>query len=148
MFKNIWRWITGIIGDLARKLEKPASEAVKIVNVIRDYIDNPYVDVLTMLRRAGIDEKVITKLMDVFPSILATMLKTEGLIKSVAGWNGDVTALLRVLSEHLDKLSKEGKGKWWTELAALILQAITNEKIDKPVAIIATQGIYLKANSK
>ena len=143
MFKNVWNWLTGIFKDLAKLLEKPAAIAVQVVNTIKQYVYNPAVDLITLMTRADIDDKVIAIVRGYLPSILGGMLRAEGIIKDMA--NGSLESLLRLFSDYMNKITAEGRGKWWTELAALLLQVISGKPVDKPAAVAMTQALYLKA---
>lgn len=144
-FVQVWDWIKGLFKDLAKKLEQPAEVAVKIVNVIKEYINNPAIDFLTRLTSTVNDDKIVALVRDYFPIVLKNLLIGEGIIKDVA--QGNLNSLLRVLADFLNKLTAENRGKWWADLAALILPIITQTAIDKPTAYVLTQGVYLKAQA-
>lgn len=135
------RW--DIFRPSQKKLEKPADIAVKIVNSIKQYIFNPAVDLITLLSRTDIDNKIVEIVRQYLPTVLSTMLKAENIISDIA--KGDLTSLLRIFADYIKGISAEARGKWWAELAALLLPLIAGQPVAKPVAMSLTQGVYLKA---
>lgn len=138
----VWNWIKGLLGMIAEELEDPAKVVIQIVNTIKDYVFNPVVDILTSLTRTGLDNKVVDTVRQHLPGVLAKMMIGEGIIKSVA--SGDLSSLLRIFGEYLEKLSAENRGKWWADLAAVLLPLIAGKDVPKPIAFAVSQGVYLK----
>lgn len=139
---SVWNWIKGALGTIAKELEDPAKIVIQVVNAIKDYVFNPAVDILTSLTRTGLDNKVVDIVRQYLPGILAKMMVGEGIIKSVA--SNDLSSLLRIFSEYLQKVTIENRGKWWADIAALLLPFIAGKPVPKPIAFAVSQGVYLK----
>lgn len=138
----VWNFITGFLGKVAKELEDPAKIAIQVVNVIKDYVFNPVVDILTALSRTGLDNKIVELIRQYLPGVLAKMMIGEGIIKSVS--SGDLSSLLRIFSEYIQNVTAENRGKWWADLTAIILPLIAGKEVPKPLAMSVSQAIYLK----
>lgn len=147
MFKNIWLWIKNALGNIAKALENPAKIAVEVVNVIKQWVFNPLVDVVTALTNSSVDNDIVSLLKQYLPDALTILLKGENIIKDVK--SGDLSSLINIFASYIKGISESSRGKWWADLAAIILQIISSVKLNKnvpqPVAFAMTQGVYLKS---
>lgn len=140
-FKKLADWFLSFFRKAGEFLQEPAAIAVRVVNILKDYIANPVVDFITMLTRTDIDDRVVEQIRLYFPGVIKAILLGERIVEGLV--KADMASLIRTLSEYLGRLSKEAKGRWWAELAAQLLTILLPKgEVTLAVARPATSVAY------
>lgn len=140
MFKNIWQWLTNLISNFAKKLEKPAEMVLKVVNVLKDYVYNGAVDFITQLTTTKIDDIIIEKVKEYLPGVIKGILLAQGIITDIA--SGNLNSLLKLFANFITNLPEGYRGVWWTEIAARLLQLVSGQPVPLPVTRAVTQAKF------
>lgn len=139
MFKNIWLWLTNALGKIAKV-------AVDVVNVIKEWVNNPLLDIITTLTQSKVDDNILAVIRENLPRILKGVLLGEKVVSEIK--DGSFKSLFEIFKGWMNDITPESRGKWWAELAAIIVNIISSYQLGKPLAksyaVEITQKVYRK----
>ena len=141
MFKTIVNFFKNLFSK--NSLSKFIEAAVKTVDVIKQAVDNPLLDVSVALTKTKIDDIILAKVRKVLPVITEQLLRQHHKLKSNERSLSEkdlINMLVNLLIEYQN--SKEEKTNLLTALAANLLKEITDGTIDFYEAKEKTQAFY------
>lgn len=138
MFKNIWRWIKKTASGAVAWLRPRAETAIKVVNAVKELVENPLVGDIVNLTPFKGDDAVLQTLKDYLPKVAEPMLVAERVLQ--AGNHPDV--IMATLLDYLRSKSKEARVKFWVELQAQLTVVLADGKVSLQEAIAIGQLVY------
>lgn len=141
--KKIWNWILSIFGiadSFLKKTEPVAEKAVEAVNILKDMVEGRLTDLAKLTNFDGDDLLMMRIKKALTDKIIPEMAVAEGIVSSAKP--------TQALIDYLKSKSKEGRVKWWLELAGQIIMALADGELTIGEAISIGQAIFSKLFGK
>lgn len=148
MFKKPIAWIKKILGAGIEWLRPKASTAVKIVNVIKDFIESDTAGAIVAFTPTKVDDTLLQKMREYLPKIAFKLQVTEMILDS-----GNPDQVIASLIKYLQQQNKDVRAMFYVQLAAKLTEAFADGQIDNVEALAISQMIYkeikeVQANGK
>lgn len=137
--KNLWNKLTG---NLLEFLKTKAEVAKKIVDLVKQVVDNPSLDVLASMTESNFDNNILDKARKAL-AIAAEKLQTTDIILKAGSSNHEI---INALVEYIRKQNKNVRAAFYISLAGLINEYLADGKIDFTEGTTLAGIIYKELN--
>lgn len=137
--KELWSKITGKTLDFLR----PNTElAIKIVDILKQVVENKVIDVATALTKSNLDNIIIAKIREILPKVAENLAITKEII------DAPQAEIMDRLLEFLKKQNKDVKATFYIALAGKINEYLSDGELSFSEAVSLAQIIYNEINKK
>lgn len=124
--KNIIKWVTGLpyviysyLKELATKAKNVyTKKAVDITTAVKDFLNNPALDVITLLTKTAADDKALLVARSVINKVLAQLLQINDL--SPHATEAELKTFFIAAVQRWGLIKDEDKERLYTTLAATL----------------------------
>lgn len=126
-----------ILGAGIEWLRPKATTAVKIVNIIKDFVESDTAGAIVAFTPTKVDDVLLAKMRTSLPQI-AFQLQVTGMVLE----SGTPDQVIAALIKFLQQQNKEVRAMFYLQLAAKLTEAFADGQIDRVEAAAISQIIY------
>lgn len=134
---KFWRWLTG-------KAKKSAEAAVKIVDVLKGYVDSGFAGTIVNIIPGNLDNEILQKLRTIMPVIAVELSEANELLKK----SGSPQEVIAAYVKYLQKVAPSVRAADYQELAGKLTQYLEDGHISFEEAVDLSQETYRVLKAK
>lgn len=146
--KKIFEFLKGLVnkalGSVLDLFRKHAELAVSITERLKQVVDSPVADVVTVLIPGDVDSVIVARLRKELPKVLEKLALATNILKE-GETSSDVIALVL---EYLKTANVDAKKMFWVTFAAEVNLVLSDGKITFSEAVIISQLVFNEVNKK
>jgi len=118
--------------------------AIKVTNIVKDFIENPAVDLVVALTPNKKDDVLLARAKVLVPKILVQIGMAMAIVQKAEAESDPEVAYSVVLSYISTKLPEDGKAIFYRELSGRVAQALSDGNMSVAESIGLVQLIFKK----
>jgi len=144
LINQIKEALSKVFGGFLEILVDRGQIAIKVTNIVKDFIENPAVDLVVALTPNKKDDVLLARAKVLVPKILVQIGMAMAIVQKAEAESDPEVAYSVVLSYISTKLPEDGKAIFYRELSGRIAQALSDGNMSVAESIGLVQLIFKK----
>jgi hypothetical protein len=144
LINQIKEALSKVFGGFLEILVDRGQIAIKVTNIVKDFIENPAVDLVVALTPNKKDDVLLARAKVLVPKILVQIGMAMAIVQKAEAESDPEVAYSVVLSYISTKLPEDGKAIFYRELSGRVAQALSDGNISTAESIGLVQLIFKK----
>ena len=144
LINQIKEALSKVFGGFLEILVDRGQIAIKVTNIVKDFIENPAVDLVVALTPNKKDDVLLARAKVLVPKILIQIGMAMAIVQKAEAESDPEVAYSVVLSYISTKLPEDGKAIFYRELSGRIAQALSDGNMSVAESIGLVQLIFKK----
>jgi hypothetical protein len=142
LINQIKEALSKVFGGFLEILVDRGQIAIKVTNIVKDFIENPAVDLVVALTPNKKDDVLLARAKVLVPKILVQIGMAMAIVQKAEAESDPEVAYSVVLSYISTKLPEDGKAIFYRELSGRVAQALSDGNISTAESIVLVQLIF------
>jgi len=144
LINQIKEALSKVFGGFLEILVDRGQIAIKVTNIVKDFIENPAVDLVVALTPNKKDDVLLARAKVLVPKILVQIGMAMAIVQKAEAESDPEVSYSVVLSYISTKLPEDGKAIFYRELSGRIAQALSDGNMSVAESIGLVQLIFKK----
>ena len=144
LINQIKEALSKVFGGFLEILVDRGQIAIKVTNIVKDFIENPAVDLVVALTPNKKDDVLLARAKVLVPKILVQIGMAMAIVQKAEAESDPEVAYSVVLSYISTKLPEDGKAIFYRELSGRVAQALSDGNMSVAESIGLVQLIFKK----